>query len=153
MDEQMWNNLLNSIFIDMHQFGLKPQPPCGEQELIDLNLTINRIFGINLPNDYLELLAIVDGLDWNGLIILASQQRVITGYTDRYIDGILDRNLAYRDNLEMARYLVLGEDGTVMFSMDCHSGQYVVLSTAGLSVLESYATCSELLSSAMTSHL
>lgn len=148
----MWRELLTAILNGMRQFGFQPQPPCEEVDWFALSRAVQDSFGIAVPNEHLELLAITDGLDWNGLVLFGSKRRLIPGFTDRFAEGLVEANLAYRDNPDFSHYLILGDDGTVVFCADCQNSRYLVLTTVGLSELESYHTCEELLASALMSH-
>src|SRR5437763_1571215 len=133
----MWRELLEAVVTKMTSVGLRPQPPCGADELGRTSRAVFGQLGIELPNEYRELLSIADGIDWNGLVFFASRSAPLDGFQDRHIEGILDANLGYRDDPDLARYLVLGEDGTVLFCTESGSARHVVLLKVGLTELGS----------------
>ncbi len=149
----MWRELLDATLSAMQQFNLQPQPPCSKQELDSLDAAVFANLNTRLPREYTEFLSIANGLDWNGLVILADKPRPLASRRNAVLEGIVEANLIYRDNPDMQDYLVLGEDGTVLFCQSVKTAKFVTLLAVGMTELESHETCGELLSSALKAHL
>src|SRR5260370_34226488 len=111
-ESTMWQKLLSSALEALQEFGYQPQLPCPESKIEALAKKCRTVLGMELPLEYKELLKRVNGLDWNGLVIYASRRGRIRGFPTRTIEGVIEANLALRDDLEeMKDYLVLGDDG------------------------------------------
>jgi hypothetical protein len=145
--------MLDSVLQDMRKYEYDRQPPCGKQERENLYAAVQKELGAALPREYLELLEVVNGLDYDGLVIFASKRGPYVDDPATDLEGIIEANSDYRDNPDMSDYLLFGEDGTVFYAQDLRSGRFVVCLTVGLTELESYPTCSELFVSAFKSHL
>ncbi|MBD2633716.1 MULTISPECIES: YrhA family protein [Aphanizomenon] len=88
-----YHQLLETIAQEHQKFQQSMQPPCNPQKLIQLKEKVENQLNCTLPDGYIEFLSITNGLDWNGLLIFASETIPIVGYTDRKIPGFVDMNL------------------------------------------------------------
>jgi hypothetical protein len=107
----------------------------------------------SIPEDYCEFLAIADGLDWNGLVIYASERTRIVGCSDRFIEGFIQANLDYRESGVLDQYLLFAEDGTVFYALNLSEQSYRVILMVGLTVLDTFSTFDELITTALQEHL
>ena len=82
--------------------------------------------GLELPADYLDFLAHSDGLDWNGVVIYASEPLPIVMHPDRSIAGVVEMNLVFRDDRSFHDLLVLGSDGMDIYAYRVPTGAYEV---------------------------
>jgi hypothetical protein len=92
------------------------QPPVTEERLDALRARALAELGYTVPDAYVALLRRTDGLDFNGLCLLASDRQPIVGHTDRFLPGFVDNNLDWRGNIEsMAHQVVFAFDGMTNF--------------------------------------
>src|SRR5713101_4320885 len=146
---QSYHLLLQQTAEKMKRYNLGLQAPCSK---VDLERVVTRArdeLGYLLPDGYVGFLSLANGLDWNGLTIFASERTPITGFPDRFIDGFIEANLAYRDYAPMKAYAVFGDDGVALFTYSITMAEYQVLTKVGLSVLKRFGTFTELLTRAM----
>jgi hypothetical protein len=129
------------------------QPPCSEAGLASLRIRTKRELGCVLPDGYCALLRRVDGLDWNGLVVYASERQPLAGASDGFIEGLVEGNLDFRDHEPMKEYLVFADDGVVLFTHNTTSNRYEVILRVGLTLLESFDSFDELLNDALAGHL
>jgi hypothetical protein len=123
------------------------------QALKKLRLRAAQELGHDIPQQYADFLAITDGLDWNGLVVYASERTPIVGYSDRFIEGFVEGNLNYRDFEPMNGFLVFADDGVALYAYCISARQFQVILSVGLSVLKSFPTFDELLASAFQDHV
>jgi hypothetical protein len=150
----MWQELLSSTLEALQGFGCQPQPPCPETEIEALSSRSRTVLGIELPQEYKELLRRVNGLDWNGLVIYASKRGQLQGLPKGTIEGLVDANLALRgDNDDMSNYLVLGDSGETLYAVHKLSKKkFHVIDVPDSSVMEKYADCGSLFGAALEAH-
>lgn len=148
----MYQELLKTIGERASSYGESLQPPCSTESLAALHNRVQDELGVQLPEEFAAFLAKVNGLDWNGLVIYASERSPIVGYTDRFIEGIVEGNLSHRDQEPMNDFLVFGDDGDALYTFCISDRSYQVITTIGLTVLETFATFDELLTNAMEAH-
>ena len=148
-----WKAALSRILDQMKSFNLKSQSPCSLENITTLDKAmIDHGFG-RLPEAYMEFLEVVNGLDWNGLVIYASQRSAISGCVDRYIDGIVDANVCLQDVDIMKDRVAYAEDGTVYYPMHLHKQRFETILCVGGSVMEVHASFSAMLNSALVTHV
>jgi len=81
-------DLLNEIKIKSLKYGEEMQEPCSQKEAVNLASNVNVEFGIELSTGYIEFLKIHNGLDWNGLMIYASEDSISKNESKAKIYGL-----------------------------------------------------------------
>jgi hypothetical protein len=149
----MYQALLETVRDRMKSYGEGSQPPCSPSELEKLRNRAVHELGHAVPDVYAAFLALANGLDWNGLVVYASERTPIVGHTDRFIEGYVEANLDYRGFDPLSNYLIFADDGVVFYTYHISLARYEVILRVGLSVLESFGSFDELLVSAFKGHL
>lgn len=149
----MYQATLKRILERMRKGGRWVPPPCPPLSLARLKSQSIERLGCPIPEAYAEFLAGQDGLDWNGLVVYASERTTDAGGRGLFLEGLIEGNLDYRDFEPMRDYLVFAEDGTVCFTYCVSAAEYRVITTVGLTVLEAYCTFEELLADALEGHV
>jgi hypothetical protein len=149
----MYHDLLKQIESEMRRFGMALQPPCSSAQLETLRRKAVQHLGNTIPDAYIAFLIDANGLDWNGLVVYATERTPIVGYPDRFIEGFVEGNLSYRDYHPLKDYLIFAEDGVVLFTYRLSASEYQIVTTVGLSLLESFKTFDELMANALKGHL
>lgn len=149
----MYQDLIKQIANERKRFGLEMQPPCCPNAIERLKTNAARELGHTIPDAYAAFLSHVNGLSWNGLVVYASERSLIVGRTDGFIEGFVEGNLDYRDFEPLKDYLIFAEDGVVLFAYQISTSKYQVVTTVGLTLLESFDTFDELLCDALKGHL
>jgi len=121
---RMYRDLLQQIAIEQGRVGGGAQSPCSATQLERLARRVRVEFDTAPPPEYMDFLAQTDGLDWNGVVVYASEPSPIVGRPDRSIAGIVEMNLAFRDDPRFHDLLVLGSDGMDIYAYRMSSGEY-----------------------------
>ena len=148
-----YKQILTEIAAAAKKYDLRLQPPCSPKVLGELQGRARKQLGNEVPNGYVAFLRQHDGLDWNGLAIYAGETVPIAGYTDRFIQGFIEANLDFRDNIDMKRLLVFGESGLDLYVCDVVSKKYSARDRVSLDVNESFDSFDEMLAAALRNHL
>lgn len=149
----MYSHLLQAIAERMNKYGDRLQTPCTEAELKDLRQRVKSKLRCNLPDGYEAFLLKANGLDWNGLVVYASSRLPIYGYSDRFIEGLVEANLDWRDVDDLKSHLVLADDGTALYTLNLKANAYDVVTQVGLTRLMRFESFDKLLAEALNSHL
>jgi len=147
------NQLFNELTVKIKHYGRSLQPPSSDNKLNALRVRSRQELGCDISNDYCDLLATVNGLDWNGLVIYANERVPIPGYSDRFIEGFVEGNLDFRDFEPWKDYLIYADDGVVLFTYHISQQRYEVVLRVGMSLLESFDTFNDLLTNALSGHM
>ena len=101
------------------EYGDPPQPPASAEHLTALAAQAQELFAYEVPVAYLELLALADGLDFNGYKLYASSTRPVPGY-DATVKGFIEANGWWEDYDENGNHhlLMFGETGGQLFLFD-----------------------------------
>ena len=145
----MYQDLVKQIAGEMKRFGMTQQPACSPNDIETLKRNAVHKLECAVPDGYLAFLSVVNGLDWNGLVVYASQPSLIVGFTDRFIEGFVEGNLTYRDFEPLKGHLIFADDGDALFTYQISTSKYQVLTSVSLSLLESFDTFDELLCKAL----
>ena len=122
----MYRDLLRHIAVEQRSIDGAAQSPCSEGQLDRLKRRAHLELGTELPADYVDFLAHTDGLDWNGVVLYASEPSAIVGHPDRSIAGVVEMNLSFRDDRRFDDLLVLGSDGIDIYTYRASTGAYDV---------------------------
>jgi hypothetical protein len=145
--------LLEQISAKASRYGESLQPPCDAKAVDSLRLRAREQLRLEIPPGYAEFLMLHNGLDWDGLVIYASETCPISGYVDRFIEGLVESNLGFRDNARMKRFLVLGDSGLELYVYEPEENAYSTIERVSLERNQSFASFSEMLAAALRSRM
>lgn len=145
----MYQQLLKEHIDDKAAYGESPQPPASKAQLEELRDKAKKELGADLPAAYYHLLEKTNGVDSNGMVIYGSETAPIVGYEDRFIQGLVEANLIWRDLESHKRYVFFGDASTSMYAYDVEDGSYKLLDRSSNDTLEEFKTFEELLQRAL----
>jgi hypothetical protein len=104
----------------------------------------------DLPAEYLDLLRLTNGLDWNGVVIYASETVPIVAHADRSIAGVVQMNLVFRDAPAFQELIVLGSDGMDLYTYNLADRVYEQCDEVPHELIETFATFDALMTRLLT---
>jgi hypothetical protein len=149
----MYEQLLSRVAEEKRQFGSAPQPPATEEQIQRVVENASRELRTVLPVEYLNVLRLSNGLDWNGVVIYGADNNPIASHPDRSIADIVEMNLTYRDNPRYGDLLVFGSNGMDIYTCRISTDRYEIYDEVPLELIESFPTFDELMSKALTRSL
>jgi len=149
----MYQEHLREIAAQIRADGDEMQPPCSVRQLQRLRNQARAELRTEIPEAYAHFLQLHNGLDWNGLMVYATEKVPIVGYEDRFIFGCVEANLSRRDVAKMKQFLIFGETGDEEYCLETAKSQYVVLDSASTDVLETFPSFDELIAEALQRRL
>lgn len=149
----MYDTLLDRIAKKMRSYGENLQPPVPPESLKSLENRVQLKLGCDLPWQYASFLTKANGLDWNGIVVYASDRMPVVGYVDRFIEGFVEANLDFRDHEPMSDYLVFADDGVALFTYHISISRYEVITRVGLTLLEAVNGFDALVANALSGHV
>lgn len=146
-------NLMSRIRESAAQYKEALEPPCTETKLARLRDRSRAELAIDIPVAYENFLRIMDGLDFNGVMVYASEQTQSNDASRANIFGFVETNLLHRDVEALNNYLVFGQSDMDIYAMNIKANEYQVLDKVSLDVIASVGTFEELLAKAFESRL
>jgi hypothetical protein len=145
----MFRELLERVGQEQRRYGSALQPPSTEQQVQRVIERARVELGAELPVEYLDLLRLTNGLDWNGVVLYGTETLAIVGHADRTIAGVIDANLGFRDDERFQDLLVLGSDGMNLYTCRISTRTFALLDEVPHELVDSTDTCDGLLSRAL----
>lgn len=96
-------------------------------------------------NDYMEVIILIDGFDFNGLSFYSINKD--------NVNNIYESNEIYWENDNLKKYLFLGEDSISWYAIAVDSGKYYILDKPSGSIIGEFSAFQELLLVALESVL
>ena len=128
------------------------QSPASEQSIAQLRRNSEKELNARIPDEYINFLKLTNGLDYNGLIFFACETVPIEGFNDRFIEGLVEANLAMRDVERFHNFIVFGDSGESLYVQKPDTGEYLCLDTISLDQFECFHSFEEMLRSALEAH-
>lgn len=150
----MYQDLLRDIAEKRARYSQSMQPPCPEEQIDRLQRRVHEELSTPLPSEYIEFLRITNGLDWNGLLIYASETSPIVGYSDRFVPGFLETNLRTREECEpCSDFLFFGDASIDAYAYKIPEREYQILDRSSLNLTDTFPSFDALISEALRTHL
>lgn len=140
------SDYLRQIQTEDAQFGDQPQPPAAADALVSLRHQVREKFNYELPNAYVALLALSDGVNFNSYTLYASKTLPIAGYPDRFIEGFVEANYLWEHYERNSDHhlLVFGETGGDLFLFDRRDQKFKVTDKVGGDAYQEFDSFEEL---------
>lgn len=140
---------LASIRAVQQEFDQQTELPAPGDELVRLTAAARQqLQGYALPQAYLDVLAVTNGIEWNGCQLYASRDRTFlteAGRAKYAVRGLVEANKAWRVFDYNRGYVYYGESGLDLYRHNLASAGFEICTRIGLTVVESFHTADELL--------
>lgn len=121
------------------------QPPATQADIAKMVSEAKAKLGYSVDNDYLQFLRRFDGLDHNGYSVYATKITLLTGYSDCYVTGFVERNLQYWQVDSNQQFIAFGESGDERFVFDKNAGKFAELDQPSASLIRFHDSFDSLL--------
>lgn len=128
--EMTTHTLVEEVQANRERLGRPLAPPAQAEELRVLQAEAIQKLDYVLPSAYLELLAVSNGLDWNGIQLYASQARTrVTpeGQIKYSLRGLVEVNEQWRNFPPNKEFVFLAESGDVLYCHNLTSGRFEIV--------------------------
>jgi hypothetical protein len=149
----MYQELLQRVAEEQRRFGSGLQPPAAGEQIQLLIERAQKELHTKPPVEYLNFLRVTNGLDWNGVVIYASDTAPIVGHPDRPIPDLVEMNLNYRDDSRFDDLLVIGSNGMDIYTYRISNGAYEIYDEVPHELVETIPTFDELMTKALNRSL
>lgn len=143
--QQTIESLLAAVRAERLQFNRRQQPPLSEAAQEVFKSRVAYTLSYELPQAYLDILSKTDGLDWNGVVLYASETRLHDD-DELSVQGLLEANiqlrLAYTPDKD---FIYFGESGMDAYRHNLVANKFEISDrVAGDSVFATFDTAEQL---------
>lgn len=120
------------------ELGEKLEPGASQSEVFELAERVWMEFGVTVPQEYLQFLRIVDGLEYNGLIIYGTKNSTLDPEASQLDLSEMNRIAREVPRVELRDCLLIGETSTGLLAFDGATGCFQYRDRIGVDRVESY---------------
>ncbi|TDR75717.1 YrhA family protein [Photobacterium lutimaris] len=142
----MINDLIGKIRVTANRWGEVLEPEASKVELQGFTEKFKTKFGLEVPIQYEIFLKLVNGLEFNGLIIYGTKNS--DNDPDASMLDIFEMNKIFNDSLMFNRLnvIAIGEDSSGLITYDKDTKKFQYRDRIGLDRVEQFSSFDEMLS-------
>lgn len=114
----MWKDKLQEIVQEKNLYGEKINIGATEEEIELFLKEAKAELKVDLPNDYVKILELVNGLEFNGFILYGIDQHLLSMQPNQSINGLIEYNKLWYENEWQKKYIFLGESNISWYVYD-----------------------------------
>lgn len=149
----MMREKLEEVIREMEMYGEKANGGAGEREIVEFNEKVVEELGINLPEEYIKLLRVINGIEFNGFIIYGIDEELLDEAPNQSISGLIELNKIWYENEWQRQYVFLGESGMSWYVYDCIDEKYYELDNPSGTVCEEFSDLESMIEKMLTDAL
>lgn len=149
----MWEQLLLEIKNKREKRGRKLNDPALEEQIEILKKTVKEKFNQGLPEEYINFLKIINGLEFNGFIFYGVDSSLLEVQNNQKVYGYVDTNEIWYENEQQKQYMFFGESNISWYCFDLQNGVYVELDNPSGTLIHTYSDFYSILEKALRDSL
>ena len=123
----MWKEQLKEIIREEQIYGEQINSGISENELKKFEVMVRTELNVDVPEEYAEILKVVNGLEFNGFIIYGVDSNIIASQQNQRIYGLIENNKIWYENEWQKKYIFLGESNISWYVYDLSFHKYLEL--------------------------
>jgi hypothetical protein len=120
----MLKDQLKQIATILDKYGEKLQPPATVKAIEHVRNLVKKRFKADLPDQYINFLRTVNGLDFNGLVIYSADTPSPDDSSTDSVYGFVETNEIWRENEWQKKYLFFGDSDIGWYCLNLETGLY-----------------------------
>ena len=105
----MWEIYLQQIREEKELYDEEINSGASEKEIYELVTTAKEKWNMEIPQQYLDVLSRINGIEFNGFILYGVDQYLLEHEMKQLVYGLLEFNHIWYENEKQREYLFLGE--------------------------------------------
>lgn len=151
--EKTWQDKLEELKAENARFGEKMNNGISGKEAHTLIVKAEEELNVSLPSEYISILKVVNGVEFNGFIIYGADEEFLNNAPSQMVNGLIDNNKVLYENEWQKKYLFLGESSISWYAYDAATQKYLELDKPSGDVVKEYTTFDDLLKKIFTDAL
>ncbi len=123
----MWKDKLQEIVQEMNLFGEKINIGATVEEIQLFLKETKTELKVDLPDDYVKILEVVNGIEFNGFILYGIDQHLLDMQPNQTINGLIECNKIWYENEWQKNYIFLGDSDISWYVYDLIECRYCIL--------------------------
>lgn len=137
-DVKMWRERLEEIIEEEKKYGQEINCGISEEEAGLFIKAVKDEFDITLPEDYIKILRVVNGIEFNGIILYGVDEPILKEVPKQPINGLIDCNKIWYENEWQKQYLFLGEGSISWYVYELKTKKYYELDNPSGEISEEF---------------
>ncbi len=149
----MWEKYFLEIKDKREKRGRKLNTSAFNKQIELLAKAVKERFGYTLPEQYLDFLKIVNGLEFNGFIFYGVDNSLLEVHNNQKVYGYVYTNEIWYENEHLKQYMFFGESNISWYCFDLLSNIYVELDNPSGTLMHTYSDFNSMLEKALMDSL
>lgn len=149
----MWEKLISDIRKIEEKYGDTINSPASSEQIEILIKAVKEKFGNELPQEYINFLKTVNGIEFNGFIFYGVDSSLLDNQKEETAYGYIDTNEIWYENQHQKQYMFFGESNISWYCFDLVNKIYVELDKPSGTLLNTYDNFYYMLEKALSDSL
>ncbi|MNJ48215.1 hypothetical protein D3C77_434020 [compost metagenome] len=151
----MWRDLLADVQSLLSGYGFNLRKPATNQEIKKLQENaVLKLNGFVLPEQFIQFLMEVNGLDFDGLVIYGVDKPLLDEIeVEEDIHGFIETNEIWYENEWQKQFVFFGDSDIALYCYDLTHKLYLELDKPSCTIMNTFGDFNALLEDALKSRL
>ncbi|MDE7297653.1 MAG: SMI1/KNR4 family protein [Lachnospiraceae bacterium] len=141
----MWKESLEEIRQGEKRYGGEINCGISEEEVELFIKEVENELNLALPEDYIKILKVVNGIEFNGTILYGVDEPLLKEAPSQHVNGLIDCNKVWYENEWQKQYLFLGEGSISWYVYDLGTKKYYELDNPSGEISEEFDNFEQML--------
>ena len=135
----MWKYKLEEIKQEKEIYEELINDGATASQIEKFKTNVKNRYQYDVPEEFLQFLKIVDGLEFNGFIIYGIDDFILSCNTNQEITGFISSNDIWYENEAQKQYIFLGESNISWYCFDLLNAKFVELDNPSGTLVTKYS--------------
>lgn len=149
----MWEKLISDIRKIEEKYGDTINSPASSEQIEILIKAVKEKFGNELPQEYINFLKTVNGIEFNGFIFYGVDSSLLDNQKEQTVYGYIDTNEIWYENQHQKQYMFFGESNISWYCFDLVNKIYIELDKPSGTLMNTYDNFYYMLEKALSDSL
>ena len=149
----MWKDKLQAIVQEKNLYNEKINNGATLDEIQLFLAAVKDEFKFDLPNEYVRILEVVNGLEFNGFILYGIDSYLLHTPQNQSVNGLIENNKIWYENEWQEQYIFFGESNCSWYVYNLREDKYCELDNPSGSEMEVYNSVESLVEKLLSDSL
>ncbi|GAA0480736.1 hypothetical protein GCM10009096_23530 [Parasphingorhabdus litoris] len=144
---------LELIAVEQRTASENVHAPASHDHIENLKAEAKSRLSAELPDEFLDFLALYDGVDFNGVVIYGSHQSHDNRDQSGFWQGLIAANAEWRESGDHEEYVILGETGMDILTVDKNGQKPAARDRVSGDIVEEFPSTAMMIERYLKAHL